>query len=217
MIVVAEERDWLYLRKPAGLHTFGREAPGLAEQLADERPEQLAVSWPAGFAAGVLHRLAGWTSGLVVAARSLEALEAGRAAFTSHTLHKRYRLLSDRDVPWDEHVVEHALAHDKRRRRKMVWQRGPNTPHRGRWYPAHTELRRLGKRGPHHLWEATIRTGVMHQVRLHAASVGLPVLGDRLYGGGGDGRFFLHHRTIDGWPGDVPSLALPDDWPGGAA
>lgn len=215
MTVLGEEADWLYLDKPAGLHVFGRDEPGLAEMLLDERPEQLGVPWPAGFAAGVLHRLDGWTSGLMVAARSPAALAAGRALFESHSLRKRYRFLTPKDVPWHEHVVERALAHDPRRRRKMVWQRGPNTPHRGRWYPARTELLRLGERGGLHLWEATISTGVMHQVRLHAASVGLPVHGDRLYGGGGDGRFFLHHRTIDGWPGDVPVVPEPSDWPGG--
>jgi 23S rRNA-/tRNA-specific pseudouridylate synthase len=58
----------------------------------------------------------------------------------------------------------------------------------------------------------------MHQVRLHAASVGLPILGDRLYGGapapdGGADRFYLHHRRIDGWPGAAPEIPEPDDWP----
>ncbi|MCP4869571.1 MAG: RNA pseudouridine synthase [Proteobacteria bacterium] len=202
MTVVAEDDRFLYLAKPAGLHTFGRDEPGLCEQLLQERPEQGAIDWPKGFSGGILHRLDGWTSGLIVAARDLPALEDGRAAFASYTLRKRYRFLTDRTVPWTSTVIEHELAHDKRRKARMVWRRGADTPHRGKWYPARTELTHVAGRQ----WEATITTGVMHQIRVHAASAGLPLAGDKLYGGGGDGRFWLHHRTIDGWIGDAPTL-----------
>ncbi len=81
----------------------------------------------------------------------------------------------------------------------MVIERGRATPHRGRWYDADTRLRHLG--GP--LWEAVIVTGVMHQIRLHAASVGLALSGDRLYGGRGDEPFRLHHCCLGGI-GDCP-------------
>jgi len=202
VIVAAEDDRFLYLDKPSGLHTFGRDEPGLAERLLEERPEQVAPAWPDGFAAGVLHRLDGWTSGLVVVAKDLAALEAGRAAFASHALRKRYRFRTDRSVPWQSSMVEHDLAHDARRKSRMVWRRGANTPHRGKWYAARTHLRHVGGAE----WEATITTGVMHQVRVHAASVGLPLAGDKIYGGGGDGQFWLHHRTIDGWIGDAPVL-----------
>lgn len=80
----------------------------------------------------------------------------------------------------------------------MVHERGRTTPHRGRWYPAHTELSR--HRGA--TWKALITTGVMHQIRAHAASVGLALDGDRLYGGRDTGTpFALHHCRIEGIPG----------------
>lgn len=202
MIVVAEDDRFLYLDKPAGVHTFGRTDPGLCEGLLAERPEQAGPAWPEGFGGGILHRLDGWTTGLVVAAKDLAALRAGRTAFASHTLRKHYRFRTDRTVAWTTTTVERALAHDKRRRARMVWRRGENTPHRGKWYPARTEFRQVAGGE----WEAVISTGVMHQIRVHAASVGLSLAGDRLYGGGGDGQFWLHHRTIEGWIGDAPVL-----------
>ena len=54
--------------------------------------------------------------------------------------------------------------------------------------------------GPGAAWQAEIHTGVMHQVRVHAAFVGLPLTGDRLYAGG-PGTLRLHHARIvgDGW------------------
>ncbi len=196
-MIVGEDDDFLYLAKPSGVHTI----PGVSDGLAGRSD----VAWPEGFDGGLLHRLDRWTSGLIVAAKTTAAFERGRAAFASGELRKRYVFLTDREVPWTSTVVEHDLAHDKRRKARMVWRRGANTPHRGRWYPARTELRHLGGRR----WEAVITTGVMHQIRVHAASAGLPLAGDKLYGGGGDGRFALHHVTINGWPGDVPVLEAP--------
>ncbi len=205
--------DWLFLDKPAGLPVFpphGDPAGDcLLARMLVEHPEQGAIDWPERFEGGLLHRLDTGTSGLVIAARDLDAFARGRAAFASHALHKRYRFLSASTVSWDRHTVDCALAHDKRRKSRMVWQRGANTPHRGRWLPARTELRRLGPR----LWEATLFTGVMHQARIHAAAVGLPILGDRLYGGAPHPeRFHLHHARIDGWPAPTPDVPIPDTW-----
>lgn len=215
--VIGRDGGFVYLAKPAGLPVFPhRDRPGepclLALLLAGE-PAQAEPGWPAGFDGGILHRLDTRTSGLVIAARSLDALAAGRRAFEDHRLVKRYRFLAARDVPWDGTEVARPLAHDPRRRSRMVWQRGASTPHRGRWMDAVTRFRRLGRPGGARLWEATMGTGVMHQVRVHAASVGLPLAGDRIYGGGGDGRFWLHHMGIDGWPGSAPCVDLPADWP----
>ncbi len=209
--------DWIYLEKPAGLPTLtphgDPDGDSVLRRLLDAHPQQRAVGWPDGFPGGILHRLDTGTSGLVLAATSLAAFERGRDAFASHALRKVYRFLTRKDVGWSTHAVEHPLAHDRRRKARMVWQRGADTPHRGRWLPARTELRRLGRRGSLHLWEAVITTGVMHQVRVHAAAVGLPLAGDGLYGGGAGPRFWLHHERVDGWFEPTPELPLPTDWP----
>lgn len=209
--------DWIHLDKPAGLPTLTPNAEpdgdSLLRRLLQEHPAQDEVTWPPGFDGGILHRLDTGTSGLVIAATHLMAFERGRAAFASHALRKHYCFLTDRDVPWSEHVVTHDLSHDRRRKSRMVWMRGQNTPHRGKWLAAHTELRRLGRRGPLGLWEAVITTGVMHQIRVHAAAVGLPLAGDRLYGGTDGPRFYLHHQRIEGWPEPTPPRPLPGDWP----
>ena len=225
--VLATDASFLYLSKTAGVPVFaphdGSGGASLYAATLDSHPEQQSPSdadeWPAGFAAGIVHRLDTWTSGLVIAARSLEALAAARAAFAEHRLSKGYFFLSDRDVSWDEHRVDHDLAHDRRKRSRMTWKRGQATPHRGQWYQAETRLRRAEQGGGgYRLWQATMATGVMHQIRVHAAAVGLPLLGDKLYGGGEDprgrGRFYLHHATLQGWPsGSVPDVPVPQDWP----
>jgi 23S rRNA pseudouridine1911/1915/1917 synthase len=225
-LISAEDEEFLYLQKISGLPVFDPhqgEGMSLSRALLEVRAEQVrpldGPSWPEGFTAGIVHRLDGWTSGLVIAARSLAALERARALFSERRLVKRYFFLSDRAVNWDEHLIEHALAHDRRKRSKMIWKRGKSTPHRGRWNEASTALARLGDRaGGLSLWQATMSSGVMHQIRIHAASAGLPLLGDRLYGGSedprGGGRFYLHHSGLEGWPSsELPSLDLPAEWP----
>jgi 23S rRNA pseudouridine1911/1915/1917 synthase len=217
--------DWIALRKPAGIPVFPPHADPtgdcLLRRLIVEAPRQAEIDWPAGFSGGLAHRLDTSTSGLVLAARSESALREIRAAFSSRALNKRYRFVSARAVPWDHHTVTHRLAHDRRRRSRMTYERGASTPHRGRWHDATTSLRRMGSTSDGlAIWEATMRTGVMHQIRVHAASVGLALVGDRLYGGGtphpatpNGVDFLLHHCGFIGPDLDPPDQPVPAWWP----
>lgn len=182
----------------------------LARLLADE-PWRADVPWPEGFAGGIAHRLDTSTSGAVLVAEDPDDLVLLRTWFSDKALSKTYRLLVARDVPWNENACAARLAHDKRHKGRMIVERGASTPHRGRWYDAETRFRRVRGR----LFEAVIRTGVMHQIRAHAAFVGIPLVGDRTYGGGptpddapSGVTFFLHHIGVVG-PGGFRSDPVP--------
>jgi 23S rRNA-/tRNA-specific pseudouridylate synthase len=100
----------------------------------------------------------------------------------------------------------------------MVVQRGQQTPHRGRWLPAETHFRWLGQAGDFGCWEARMRTGVMHQIRVHAGFAGLALAGDRRYGGGPEvdsfsAHFALHHVGLRGPGLRPPPVPLPGWWP----
>ncbi len=217
--VLSEDDRWCWLAKPPGLPVFpphhNPEGPSLYRWLVNTRPEQ-DQPFPLGFAGGLAHRLDTATSGVVLAARSPASLAEVRQAFASGQLKKTYRFLTHKEVPWQQHQVNTELAHHPRRKDRMVPRRGRSTAHRGRWYEAETHLQHLG--GP--LWEATITTGVMHQIRAHAASVGLALTGDRIYGGGTspphgapeDVSFGLHHLGLEGAGLRSPTLAPPDWW-----
>jgi 23S rRNA-/tRNA-specific pseudouridylate synthase len=196
-LVLGADAHHVWLRKPAGLPVFPPHADPAGDcVLRRWAPDAHPGPWPPGFEGGVAHRLDNATSGLLVAARAPGDLEPLRAAFRGGLLRKFYVLRSSGRVPFDERVVETPVAHHPRRKDRMVVQRGPRTGHRGKWYPAWTRLRRLGAG----LWEAEIRTGVMHQIRVHAAAAGLPLDGDAIYGGA-PGAFLLHHARIvaPGW------------------
>jgi len=204
------------LSKPAGIPVFPPHAHPdgdcLLQRLLAAEPERAQVAWPQGFAGGLAHRLDVGTSGAVAVAADPAQLAALRQAFAEGALHKTYRFLSAREVPWDDNSCDRPIAHDRRRKRRMVVRRGKGTPHRGKWHPALTTFHRRGPR----LWEATMSTGVMHQIRVHAAFVGLVLAGDPIYGGGEPptavadlgpaAPFCLHHL---GFTGAFTTAAVP--------
>ncbi|MDP2306020.1 MAG: RNA pseudouridine synthase [Pseudomonadota bacterium] len=216
MLSLGEDAERLYLWKPAGIPVFPPHADPegdclLARMLA-EWPSR-AGGWPAGFEGGIAHRLDTATSGLVVAARTHEGLAPFRAAFGTGALRKFYLFRSDAaespaGPPFHEQVRSEPIAHHPSRKDRMVTRRGPRTTHRGKWYDAWTRFTDRGGGW----WEAEIRTGVMHQIRVHAAAAGIPLTGDALYGGA-PGHFVLHHTCMIGSGWASPVAPLPDDLP----
>ena len=213
MLSLGEDAARLYLWKPPGIPVFPPHADPagdcLLARLLAVHPDR-AVGWPAGFEGGLAHRRDTATSGLVIAARAPADLAPLRADFASGALRKLYLFRSEGlpDVgppPFDEQVRTEPIAHHPNRKDRMVTRRGPRTTHRGKWYDAWTRFTRRGDGW----WQAEIRTGVMHQIRVHAAAAGLPLTGDTLYGGT-PGAFALHHVCVVGPGWASPRAPLPE-------
>jgi 23S rRNA pseudouridine1911/1915/1917 synthase len=212
-LVLQRSTEWIWLNKPSGLPVFplhqDSDSDCVLRRLLAEAPQQ-AQGFAPGFEGGIAHRLDTPTSGLLLVARSPQALSKARAAFQGKQLIKNYRFLSSAPMEPKKCTLEQAIAHHPKNRRKMVVQRNPGSKCRGKWYSAHTRLRHI--KGALH--EAVITTGVMHQIRVHAAFAGAPLLGDTLYGGtpSPDGPdFYLHHAHLKGL-GACPFLPPPGDW-----
>lgn len=203
------------LEKPGGMPSHAldpRETGTAAAWLVAHYPETASVGEP--FAAGLVHRLDTGTSGLLLAARTPDAFMRLRDAFAARRVTKRYLAVVTGALAAATDVA-HPLAHDTSDRRRMRVAR-PDEPS----WAAHTHVEPLARAGDHLLVGATIRTGVTHQVRVHLASLGLPVVGDRLYGGADaplpDGRHALHASAVTIADGVLPeplalTSALPDD------
>ncbi len=223
---------WVYLWKPAGLPVFPPHEGGGPSVLSwwlaqDDCPRE---GFPEGFEGGIAHRLDTATSGLLLAARTPEALSELRGLFASRSLRKYYLFRSDVGPGQGAGTVEVAIGHHPKSRRRMIVAHPPHRACRGRWYPAWTRFTPLSEDDSGCLWQAEIRTGVMHQIRVHAQHAGIPLTGDPLYGSAGvspgpadpASGFMLHHAMVI-FPGgahspvarlpsgDLPALAIGAD------
>ena len=205
-LLLGADAQRIFVWKAPGLPVFPPHAAPegaclLAEVLA--RWPLRATGWPAGFEGGVAHRLDTATSGLVVLARDVGDLAGIRADFAAGRLRKYYLFRASGTAP--DGLVETPIAHHVHRSDRMIVARPTGrTRRRGRWYPAWTRFRALGDGW----WEAEMRTGVMHQIRVHAASIGIPLEGDPLYGGA-EGVRVLHASRIVGPDWASPLAPLP--------
>ncbi len=201
IVVRYEDDSVLVADKPAGIPTHGfsgRETRSVANFLAAARPNLRGVG-RSPWEPGLINRLDRGTSGLVLAAKDQASFDALRAESRAGAIRKKYWTLVW-GVAAEEGTIALPLAHDSRDRRKMKPAAKPN-PRVRRWRASTRFRRRLSARG-FSLLEIEIARGVTHQIRAHLESVGHPIVGDPLYGGGrrdpfGLGRQFLHAWSIE--------------------
>ena len=185
-----EDEHLVVIVKPAGVLTHptaGRRDGTLVNRLLG-MGVPLA---PAGgsLRPGIVHRLDAGTSGLMVVAKTDPAYAALRSMFRAHAVQRAYLALVRGVVAHDAFAVDAPLG---RRAAKVVVDATE-----GRRAETGFEVReRLAGAT---LLEAFPRTGRTHQIRVHLAAIGHPILGDRAYGGRGDAarrvgldRPFLH-------------------------
>jgi 23S rRNA pseudouridine1911/1915/1917 synthase len=175
--VLHADPDLVVLDKPAGLLTH-RNAPGGepgAAEIAEREHGPFPSSEEEGRRPGVVHRLDRETSGVLVLARTPDALAALQAAFRERRVEKTYLALVHGEPRFDSDWIEAALGRSERNKdRVSVVPEGE-----GREAATYYEVR---ERYPGFALVAVFpKTGRTHQVRVHMAYVGLPLLGDELY------------------------------------
>jgi 23S rRNA pseudouridine1911/1915/1917 synthase len=174
--ILFEDKDLIVVNKPPGLVVHpgaGRPVSTLADMLVRSRPEMVGVGQPGRW--GVVHRLDKDTSGVMVVAKSKEAYQALSAAFKEHSIHRVYLALVRGQPSADQGVVDKPLGrHAKDRKRISTATTKPRT--------AITRWKVLERLDGVTLLEVAPETGRTHQIRVHLASIGLPVAGDPVYG-----------------------------------
>lgn len=126
---------------------------------------------------GIVHRIDRDTSGLLVAAKTDTAHAALSAQLAKRTVTRRYDAIVRGKIT-DSITIDKAIGRSRTDRKKMAVDPA------GRRAITHvTPINVLFKRGTHSHIEARLETGRTHQIRVHMASIGKPVLGDPLYGG----------------------------------
>ena len=136
--------------------------------------------------AGIVHRLDKDTSGVMVIARTHEALRSLSAQFKSRVVKKRYLALVLGVIKKGSGTIEAGLGRHVKQRKKI----SVHTHHAREAVTAYIVKERFKNVT---LVEVEIKTGRTHQIRVHMAHIGHPVLGDRVYGG----TKVMKHGAVD--------------------
>lgn len=174
------EEQLLFVDKPGGVATHATEAEaaapeGLCEHLARHHQKPL---W-------VCHRLDKGTTGAMVFAGNAETAARLSGLFKDRDVSKAYLFLTDRATEGDAFTVE-----------SRIEKRGSTFVSTSGEVNAITEFRRLKTEGHFSLWEAKPKTGRPHQIRLHATSRGIPILGDSEHQGSEFPALCLHAQEL---------------------
>lgn len=158
---------------------------------------------------GIVHRLDRLTSGVILIARTDAAHRNLAAQFSNRTVEKTYLALVHGRVPNDRAQITKPIARDPIHRTRMTAKLPAGRQ-------AITEYKVLRRYRNYTYLEVKIGTGRTHQIRVHLAGIGHPVVADKLYGAPASplGRVFLHaHRISFSSPSSGERIAIVAELP----
>jgi 23S rRNA pseudouridine1911/1915/1917 synthase len=174
--IIYQDSDIVVLNKPAGIVVHP--APGhgsgtLVNALLYHCPDLGGIGGE--IRPGIVHRLDKDTSGTMVVAKNAEALEALAGQFKARTVRKKYLALVYGEPTKEAGTLDLAIGRHPVHRKQMS-----TTTRKGR--QAVTSWRVLERFQGITLLELTLETGRTHQIRVHCAAMGHPIVGDQVYG-----------------------------------
>jgi 23S rRNA (cytosine1962-C5)-methyltransferase len=184
--VIFEDEHLLVVAKPAGWNTHAPSSfagEGIYDWLKQREPRWSSLA--------ILHRLDKETSGVLVFGKTPLANKSLTEQFTERRIHKKYFLLTDRAVPQKEFTVKTSLV-----RLGEKYASGADGEIAETKFTPVSDSELKINNSKLKIVSAAPLTGRTHQIRVHAADSGFPILGDTLYGGTASSRVFLHAAEI---------------------
>jgi len=198
LTILYEDADVVVISKPQGMacHPLRAGEPGTAASAIVARYPECAKAAEPVREGGVCHRLDTDTSGALLFAKTPSAWQKLRRDFAEGLVEKEYLALVVGSPSDDEFDVTLPLLAGRGGSPKMTVATTPEEIYHPAALDAHTCFV-VERRGPEHtLLRVSAKTGRRHQIRVHLAHLGLPIVGDPLYGRGEPGGQFLHASRL---------------------
>ena len=176
---ILEHKDFIIANKPNGIPTHSPDHGkfGFIEYLSEKLKCKLYVC----------HRLDKETSGAIVFAKSKEAATKITSEFTKQKVEKKYIFITDRFPKVKDQITVKSEISKKKNSFISIKNQTPNSK---------TDFIKLSSSKRYSIWQAIPKTGKPHQIRLHAESIGLNILGDNDHNGSKFSRLMLHAKEI---------------------
>jgi 23S rRNA pseudouridine1911/1915/1917 synthase len=186
--VLYEDKQCVVINKPAGMLTHSKGA---------FNPEATVASWlasrlqpgMAGDRGGIVHRLDRATSGVMICAKTPEALAWLQKQFSQRRTKKTYLAIVSGQLKQAEAMIDMPI--ERNPKRPQTFRVGTNGK------SAQTLYKVLRTTAAYSLVELRPTTGRTHQLRVHMTQLGSPILGDTLYGGAPAERLYLHATALE--------------------
>lgn len=180
--IIYEDNDVLVIDKPAGISVYS-EIPlsekTLIDYLLEKYPELKNTGTSPRY--GIVHRLDKDTSGLILIAKTDQALFFLQKQFKTRSIEKKYTALAIGNIKEEKGKIETLLGRSPkdRMKQKVFFKEEPGSQGKRE---AITEYRVINRFQEYTLLEVTPKTGRQHQIRCHLAYINHPIAGDKLYG-----------------------------------
>ncbi len=197
LLVMYEDQDVIVINKPAGILTHSKGALNTEATVASFIAPKFNDQNLTGNRAGIVHRLDRATSGVILTAKNEKALKWLQKQFSTRKADKRYVAIVEGLPEPAEAIIDAPIERNPKKRQTFRVEVGGK--------PSQTKyklLKVLNKsNNTYSLLELIPQTGRTHQLRVHLKYTGHPIVGDRIYGHGGE-DLYLHASSLE--------LVLPD-------
>ncbi|MFA5792904.1 MAG: RluA family pseudouridine synthase [Candidatus Gracilibacteria bacterium] len=188
MEIIFEDKEIVVINKPAGITVHPDSTGHASGTIVNAMLSHLKFKEDDSLRPGIVHRLDKDTSGVLLIAKNDASLQKFSKLFHDRQVKKTYIALVKGHPKTETGKIEGGIKRDSKRRKQMaINSQGKN---------AITTFEIIKKYTAYTLLKVNILTGRTHQIRLHMASIGLPIVGDTVYGDKATNEHFKHHHNL---------------------